>query len=193
MDRICCTIIVAAAVVMLCMGYVEMMKMKSHYQTSTCGMKTVVPTQLSAKVVENETIPQKTKETHEFLDIDEEWPIEESECKHEEFKQVGDVLDKDFGNFLEDVSKTEKHKVISQFDTSTPNHENMKVKSNIRAVSHETESQQPSYAKNIGLTHPVWSVYHGKHTGKKDTTFGSNCTWFGGTDAYHSAREAAGH
>ena len=117
MDRICCTIIVAAAVVMLCMGYVEMMKMKSHYQTSTCGMKTVVPTQLSAKIVENDTIPQKTKETHEFLNIDEEWPIEESECKHEEFKQLSDVLDKDFGNFLEDLSKTEKHKVSRKYSS----------------------------------------------------------------------------
>ena len=196
MDRVFCTIIVATAVVLMYMSYVEMMKMKTHPSSDKCGSapsdaKTVIP-DTSAKRSLQKSVQQIEDETNNYMSVEESWPIEESPCKHNELEQDEEVLKESFGNFLEDVESSEKSRVVSQFSTSTPNTETVKTKSNIRPISQETAAETPTYTRNLGLKHPILSMFHRDHNDKKvQHSFGEHSSWFGGTDSYYSARQEA--
>ena len=92
MDRVCSTIIVAAAVILLCMGYVEMMKMKVKYSGngSVCGMKAQTEDATSAKKAVTFNENRTGKKVNQYLTISEDWPLESQEEVH---KQLEDKVD----------------------------------------------------------------------------------------------------
>jgi len=187
MDRFCSTLIVAAAVVLLCMGYVEMMKMRSRSFNGTCGMKSDIKSKASSAKRANtdETIPNRTGDTplsDKYMSLSEDWPDDKASCTHEEMAQDDEQL----GNLFTWDAKQEDE---AKFDKLKIDPEKVKVNANTKPISTETMQELPTYSRTQGLRNPMLDIYHRDcDADERSIKFGESCTWFGGTDAYYNAR-----
>lgn len=157
MDQICTTVIIAAAVILLCMGYVEMSKMHLRTNGSTCGRKTQVSTPEPPKVVgsgvsakvSQPTDVQKQVEEGKYNSIDSGWDMDipgvdpSKECQYKEQDQKIDIA-QFFDPFPEDA------KLVEQFEKGRPDVTKAMISANARGSLMQT-LDAPKMTKNLGI------------------------------------------
>lgn len=190
-DQMCTTIIIAVVVILICMGYVEMSKMRVRYNHSSgaCGRKSEindVRPKISAKETEVKTVqePNMTGNTFDnFATIDGEWSPDVDEaarCKHEEQTQNEEELIKHFGSWEADPETTAKFQAGSVDKTKA------KKAAISRPLSLSTEYEEPTRGRRLGLK-SFRDMYDGVDA-KKAVVFADKCPEWGSSDAHFSAR-----
>ena len=190
MDQICTTVIVSIAIILICMGYIEMSKMKrmNYSSGSTCGRKSEIsddanPVSAKASAV-TMTDHKPHMSTPQVLNtIDGDWaiPVEEDEkCKHEEMKQDEEQLKTFFGEWEADAESTRKYM------EATPDQKVAKMASNTRPISVNTEGRMPTNGGRLGLPGLRESIGAGS---QKNVQFADSCVEFLQSDSYVAARK----
>jgi len=186
-DKLCCLLMVTAAVTLLAMGYCELSKLRSR-SNSTCGMRSeinVPPARSAKRTAVSQSV---TSEEGHFLNLNESWPDEStSNCKHEEHKQDEASLKE---NFVWDATKEDNEK----FERHRVDPEKVRKTANTKPLNPDAILEEPTYYRNLGMADPMHKMYHAKSQGgNAEVKFGNSCTWFGGTDAYYGARSKGKH
>ena len=182
MDKLCMVVVVAGAIVLLCIGYGEVSRVRAYSPSDlgTCGMRAKAETVSAKRAASLAEGARPDVPNGQYVTLGEEWPNEADEKnKHVEMKQDEEALSSEFTweASVEDAQK---------FDTLRVDPEKVKKLANTKAVSPETQGEKPTYSRRLGLANPLVDLYHGR----RDTVkFGEGCSWFGGTDAYYAARE----
>jgi len=187
MDRVCTTIVIIAAVVLLCMGFSEMSKMRSNNSLtrshSTCGMKSNQikndgATSAKAAFLENKTNKKDTA----YMTSSEEWPNEKVECKHKELIQ-DPVLN-------ENYSWEASEEVNSQYDKAKVSHDKAKASANIRSIDVQTMARSTLGTKNLGTPGFMAAVRESTgRNGAAEVKFADSCVDFLQSEAYSQARQ----
>jgi len=184
MDRVCMTIVIAVAILLLCMGYVEMSQMRRRYEgsaSSTCGMKSeTLSGNASAKrtMLENKTGKKDTS----YMTINEEWPVEDVDCKHKELSQDEDALKALYGEWMADDEAT------TNFVNASQGLEKAKEKANTRPIDVRTAGRTPLGAKNLGTPGFMTAVRESAGKGVENVKFADSCVDFLQSDSYVQAR-----
>ena len=149
MDRVCTTIVIIAAVVLLLMGFSEMSKMRSSNRmmrsNSTCGMKSN-QTNASAKSSKSFIDNKGNQKDTFYMKTSDEWQNEKVDCKHKEFTQ-DPVLEKSFTWEAGD-------EVNNQYDKAKVSHDKAKASANRRSVDlHSTVSKiNNTSSRQLGIS-----------------------------------------
>lgn len=190
-DQMCTTIIIAVVVILICMGYVEMSKMRVgyNYSSGACGRKSEI-NEVRPKISAKETEVAKVQEPNitgnnsdYFATLDGEWSLnvdESARCKHEEYTQVEDELIKAYGMWEADAETTAK------FKSGSVDKAKAKKAAISRPLSLSTEYEEPTRGRRLGLT-SFRDMYDGADA-KKQVVFGDKCPEWGSSDAHFSAR-----
>ena len=185
MDHMCTTILIATVVIVLYIGFVEMNKIKTRYANSTsttCGMKSknnIDMTSAKKSMLENKTGKKDTS----FMTITEEWPVEDTGCKHKEMEQNNEELSKAFGKWEADSESTQKYIDASVDQTKAKN------SANTRAIDINTSGRVPLSAKNLGTPGFMTAVRESAGKGVENVKFADSCVEFLQSDAYVQARQ----
>jgi hypothetical protein len=186
MDQICTTVIVSVAIILICLGYVEMSKMKMNSYGSTCGKKaelsdSSLPVSAKAATMTDHKPHMATPTILNTVDGDWTIPVEEDKkCEHEELKQDETELKKFFGEWEADAESTQKYMQAS------PNQNTAKIASNTRPISVNTEGRMPTNGGRLGLPGLRESIGAGN---QKNVQFADSCVEFLQSDSYVSARK----
>lgn len=190
-DQMCTTIIIAVVVILICMGYVEMSKMRIRYNSSSgaCGRKSEINDfrpKISAKETEITTTQEPNltgKDSDYFATLEGDWSLDVDEskrCKHEEQTQVEEELIKSFGAWEADAETT------SKFQSGSVDKVKAKKAAISRPLSLSTEYEEPTRGRRLGLK-SFRDMYDGADA-KKQVVFGDKCPDWGSSDAHFSAR-----
>jgi hypothetical protein len=189
MDQMCSTVVIAVVVILICMGYVEMSKMRPSYfgSSGACGRKSNIKDSnklsVSAKEVNIQQPNLTGKTTEKYSMIDADWDLnvdESSKCKHEEFAQDEKALQISF-----DVWQADEE-VTAKFVEAAPDKLKAKKAAVSRPLSLSTEFEEPTQGRKLGLT-SFRDLYDGK-TGSNAIVFSDKGPEWGGSDAHFSAR-----
>lgn len=191
-DKFCTIIVVTGAVILLLMGYGEVVRLYSQRRGGNiCGRSSTVnqpentSTVISAKRSLNENSMRAEKHldsTSEYLGLAEQWPYDVSEdCKHKEMPQDEQALNMEF---TWEANQDDNKK----FEDLKVDVERIKKTANTKALNPDVKSEEPTHTKTLGLNNPLVDIWHGSCGKKEKIKFGKSCSWFGGTDAYFSAR-----
>lgn len=196
MDQVCVMVVVVVATILLCMGYVEMTKMRNFQptQTSTCGRKSEIENKqdhVSAKR-SNTMHPNLTgQKTPDMLDMKEPWMYKgDADCSHKEMSQDNARLLQNYEWSLSEDS-AENKKFTDHAKTHDKLH--MKQAANVRPYGpRTTQGRHTLNTKNTGIPGLMGTVRLAldKCNGKSSdiVKFDKECLAFGGNDAYMQAR-----
>ena len=183
-DKLCCLLIVTAAVTLLAMGYCELCKVRSR-ASSTCGMRSEINS-LGRSAKRTAVSPSVNTEEGQHLHLNDEWLDDSaSNCKHEELKQDEASLAQ---TYSWDASAEEEKKFV-KIDK-----DKIRMTANTKPLNPNSVLDEPSHSKVLGMSHPMHKLYitsHGSDDGKPK--FGNACSWFNGNEAYYSARSKGNH
>lgn len=190
MDRLCTTVVVVGAIVLIVMGYNEMTRLNvSRGASGTCGMRSTLKKDeaRSAKQTSVNANRKPKDRSEDFHAIADEWQNDVVTPTHKEHDQDESALRQDFSWENDD-------EVNKKFDALKVDPQKVKHSANTRAINQNMDAEEPLGSRRTGMVNPMLQMYHGKCGGKSDDdiTFSKSCTWFGGTDAYYKARTKNG-
>ena len=177
MDRFCTFIIVIGAVVLMFMGYNEVVHMSMRNSSAgTCGMKSQLSTPTDGISAKASVKPH---------------PVSAKEDTNEDSNDH-------FGPKPPPVIEPEPNPELDQYfswegdaaaepNFKSPDKASAHKSANIRALGTNTQMREVSNKKNVGLLNPMLQL-HGSGADSQ-IKFSKSCSWFGGTDAYMEARE----
>ena len=183
MDQICTTVILGIAILLICMGYIEISKMKMSSPQSTCGKIPTTTKSVSAKA-STMTEHKPHMSTPQMLNtIDGEWSIPVQENKkneYEELKQDESELKKFFGEWEADAESTQKYM------QAVPDQQQARKASNTRPISVDTEVTEPTNGRTLGLPGLQTMLFGSVN----NIQFADSCVDFLQSDSYVSARKS---
>ena len=185
MDQVCTSIIVIAVIILLSLGYVEMNRMNNKYNLNmgTCGRKAELENKKNVSAKESSMKHlANVKQFQNYATLDDEvsfGPLvsDEKQCKHKEFEQDENSLQKSFNTWQAD------DEVTAKFSEATPNKEKAKTSANVRPISFASSYEEPTNGRKLGLT-----SFRDMINPKPKSTFEQSCVAFNQSDAYASAR-----
>lgn len=195
MDQMCTTIVIVIVVILICMGCVEMSKMRTRYNMTSgaCGRKSEVE-DLRPKISAKEgSVTGSAKPYEPNLDLntsagmntEDTWDLEvsASACKHEEFNQNNEeIMQNSFNVWQASAEDTAKF--------VPPDKDQIKKNANARSMSIDTQMQEPTMSRTTGITNALLS-FRDKHSATSNKrTFSDNCPQWGTSEAHYAARNA---
>ena len=182
-DKLCSTIIVAAAVVLICIGYLELTRKNTSFSSSKCGMRSVVDNNSAkrAKIsVNNELLQDKYENPGEFSElISDDQRVENKSLAQDNKAQMDffQPLDDDgikqmSGAFNVDKEQLKKSVGIKLTDFSV-----------------QIDSNSSGPGRLIGQSNPLLQMIAGCNGDKPAAKFERTCATWGGSDAYYMARK----
>ncbi len=185
MDQVCTTIVIVAAVVLLCMGFSEMSKMRStHHRIggSTCGMKSNQTNSNTASAKKSFLENRTNKKDTTYMETSDEWPNAKVDCTHKELIQNGPVLEKNFSWEAGDD-------IDAQYDKAKVSYDKAKASANIRSVDVQTMARSTLGTKNLGTPGFMAAVRESTGKGAGEVKFADSCVDFLQSEAYSQARQ----